>query len=681
MSWTYHPALDGLRTVAVYLVLLFHTGMAAAGGGFIGVDLFFVLSGFLVSNVILSEIDVTGELSLGRFYARRVRRLLPAAVVVVVATSAMFVLVASVVRRIPLVLDAQSALLYVANWRFLLQQNDYFATGVDESPFLHFWSLAIEEQFYLVFPLVLLLLARGSANRRAWLMPTVVAGLFTLSLGAQLFWALRDPNWAYYGTDARLYQLLGGVLVALALRGTVRRPSPGAAGVGAVFALAAMLVLGSGLVDVSPSLRGIGATVASMLLIAALMTSESAPLGRLLSRPTPVFLGKVSYGTYLWHWPVILVIEEVLSVRPLVLAVLATALSTGLAALSFQLLETPIRSSDLLRRFRWSTVVVGVVASALVALTVVPTALESGRRPRLVAAQAAPAAQAGRPPTTGSGGVSAEERNAPVPQDIDWQSILQSGTGPQPYCTVDDPDACVLAKGEGPHILLAGDSHATMLTPVFSKLAEEHDLTLSVNAMAACPWQSQLVNKRQAPTQNDACREVREDWYEQVLPELDPDLVILATRSRDESFWTKRLVREGGSDESLPELLESTTLDTVDAIKAKGPRVLILDSLPTGDRDPLDCLATAQRMYECEVDLPSSPPASDGYYEEAAARSKKVFRTSFNDVLCVGAPHCMPIVDGTVVWHDNAHFSSDFLLSRADQLWRKVKRSGALRRH
>jgi peptidoglycan/LPS O-acetylase OafA/YrhL len=667
--------------VAVYLVLLFHTGMAAAGGGFIGVDLFFVLSGFLVSNVILSEIDLTGQLNLGRFYARRVRRLLPAAVVVVVATSAMFVLVASVVRRIPLVVDAQSALLYVANWRFLLQQNDYFATGVDESPFLHFWSLAIEEQFYLVFPLVLLLLARWSANRRAWLMPTVVAGLFALSLGSQVYWASVNPNWAYYGTDARLYQLLGGVLVALALRGTDRRPSTAVAGVGAVMALAAMLGLGSGLIEVSPSVRGIGATVASMLLIAALMTSETGLLGRLLSRPTPVYLGQVSYGTYLWHWPVILVIEEVLAVRPLVEAVLAVALSTGLAAMSFQLLETPIRSSDLLRRFRWSTVVVGVSVSALVALTVVPTALESQRRPRLVAAQAAPAAKARPAPTAGSGGVSAEERNAPVPQNIDWDSLLKSGVGPQPYCTVDAPDACVLAKGDGPHILIAGDSHANMLTPVFSKLAEKHDLTLSVNAMAACPWQSQLVNKRQPPNENDACLKVREDWYEHVLPELDPDLVILATRSRDEAeFWTPRLVRAGGSDETLPELLESTTLDTVDAIESKGPRVLLLDSLPTGERDPLDCLATAQRMYECEVDLPSSPPASDGYYEKAAKRSKKVFTASFNDVLCVGAPHCMPVVDGVVVWRDNAHFSTEFLLSRTDQLWRKIKKSGALRR-
>ena len=198
-------------------MLLFHTGWGVAGGGFIGVDLFFVLSGFLVSNVILSEVDRTGRFRLGHFYARRVRRLLPAAVVVIVATSAVFVLVSSLTRRLSLVGDAQSALLYVANWRFLLQSEDYFAENVNESPFLHFWSLAIEEQFYFVFPVLLLVLLRARKRRTAVLLGGV--GLaFLLSLGAQLYWARVDPNHAYYGTDARLYQLLAGVLLAVAFR-------------------------------------------------------------------------------------------------------------------------------------------------------------------------------------------------------------------------------------------------------------------------------------------------------------------------------------------------------------------------------------------------------------------------------------------------------------------------------
>ena len=127
MSWSYRPALDGVRCLAVYLVVVFHTGVGVFSGGFVGVDLFVVLSGFLVSTILFQELADTGRLDLARFYDRRVRRLLPAALLVVLATGAVAVVMLSTIRRAPLVGDAQSALLYVANWRFLFQTNDYFA--------------------------------------------------------------------------------------------------------------------------------------------------------------------------------------------------------------------------------------------------------------------------------------------------------------------------------------------------------------------------------------------------------------------------------------------------------------------------------------------------------------------------------------------------------------------------
>ena len=160
-AWTYRPELDGLRSVAVYLVVLFHCGVGPFEGGFIGVDLFFVLSGFLVSHVIWAEVDRSGSFRLGWFYARRVRRLLPAAVLVIVVTAALQLLVASAPQRSGMVRDAQSALVYLSNWHFIADSRDYFAgDAVGASPFLHFWSLSIEEQFYVVLPLALLLLLR-----------------------------------------------------------------------------------------------------------------------------------------------------------------------------------------------------------------------------------------------------------------------------------------------------------------------------------------------------------------------------------------------------------------------------------------------------------------------------------------------------------------------------------------
>lgn len=674
VAWTYRPALDGLRSLAVYLVLFFHAGLAVFKGGFIGVDLFFVLSGFLVSNVILSEIDQTGRLALGKFYARRVRRLLPAAVAVIVATSLVFLLVTPLVHRLPFVRDAQSALLYAANWNFLFKSEDYFSTDVQGSPFLHFWSLSVEEQFYFVFPVLLLLLALAGRRRR-WVLPAGVAILFTASLTAQVVWARVNPNWAYYGTDARLYQLMAGALLAVALRMLARTVASAPSNLTAVAGLGAMLLLGSNQLHLSPSNRGIAATVAALMLIGGLMLAETGPLGRLLSMRTPVYLGQISYGTYLWHWPVILVLRELLVLRPITVAVIAAGVSTGLAALSFQVLETPIRSAPRLHPFRWRTVVVGVAASALVASTVVPVILDSTRRPRLAATSAAAATPVS---AAVSPEVTMEERNARIPDDLDWAKLTEAPPK-LPSCTVTDPTACTLVKGSGPHLLLVGDSHSKVLVDTFAKLAEEHDLSFSVNVVPGCPWQMGVMDRKLSMPRAAKCRNARAGWYDDVLPELDPDVVVFSGMARDEERrWQGRLVRESGHTERLAQLLYDTTRETVRFVRSKGPRVLLLSHMPILRRfEPLECLATATRIHQCEFELP--PPAqSDAYNRVTASLMPDVYFANINNAFCVGAPRCLPIVDGVVVWHDSLHFSQEYAMHQRHAIWSVIKRSGAL---
>ena len=677
MSWSYRPALDGLRSVAVYLVLLFHAGMSFAGGGFIGVDLFFVLSGFLVTNVILHEIDQNGRLSLGRFYARRVRRLLPAALVVITATALTSLLVFPAARRLPLVIDAQSALLYFANWNFLAKENDYFATGVDESPFLHFWSLAIEEQFYVVFPVMMLLLTR--AGRRAGTMLAVLVGLCAASVAMQIYWSQRDVSWAYYGTDARFYQLMAGAILAVLMRNRGAGPQGRGSTALTFLGLGGILLLGSGLLELSPSVRGMGAAVCSVAAIGGLMLSDHGIFGRLLSRPTIVYLGKISYGTYLWHWPVILMIEYFVAPRPLVIAVLAGAVSTGLAALSYEVLEHPVRTSAVLRRFRWRTVLVGVTTSAVVAIAVIPPVLESERRPQLadVGGTSSAAASVGA-----TGGVTAKERNAPVPVDIDVEALRRREPD-EPQCTSVDPTACTLVQGDGPHIVLVGDSHGRMMKPVFKALARQHDFTFSQNVIEACAWPSDLELARLNDERREECLRQRRVWYDEVLPQMDADVVVLTQMHRgvtSEGFpGGGEMSRVGGSDETTPELMYNTINDTVTEIESKGPRVLIIESmLGTGGPDPLDCLGTANRLYQCQVSLPAAPPQSDAFYEVAAALSDRVFTVNFNKLLCEGAPQCLPVVDGTVVWKDSNHFSKPYLLSRRDRLWKAILGTGVL---
>ncbi len=657
MSWTYRPQLDGLRAVAVYLVLLFHAGLPWAGGGFIGVDLFFVLSGFLVTGVILAEIRETGSLRLGTFYSRRVRRLLPAALVVVVATSLLFVLVAPVARRVAMVRDGQSALLYVANWHFLWQSGDYFAAGIDKSPFLHFWSLAVEEQYYVAFPLLLLLLSRTSRR----LMAAALVALMALSLAAQLHWAGVDATHAYYGTDARLYQLLAGAVCAVAMQGPSRQRERLLAAVTTPLGLAGLLVLGSGLLDVSASTRGIGATVASVLVVHGLHQHEATPVARWLARPVPVFLGRISYGTYLWHWPVIVALGAVLDVGPVVVAVLAAAVATGLAAASYEVLEMPIRRSARLGRARWYPAAAGVAVSALVAVTVVPWTLQTDRRPSLVAV-AAP------------GPAVAVASSSRVPPDIDWAAV-KDDVGKEGTCTARAVADCTVVRGDGPHVLLVGDSQAETLVPMFERLAREHDLTLSLNVLAGCPWQEGLENLKASAGTRHECDEARVGWYDDVLPLLHPDVVIVLDRPRDDpDEWQGVLRRRDGRRQPLQEAVYQTSNETLRKITAVAPRTLLVQRLVMPETfDPLDCLSSVRRAGRCAVPVPLGVTPSDGYNAAAAARSPKVETVDLNPAFCPTAPVCHAVADGKVVYRDDHHFTARYGLSRRDQVWRILR--------
>jgi peptidoglycan/LPS O-acetylase OafA/YrhL len=662
VSWSYRPGLDGLRTVAVYSVLLFHTGHPWALGGFVGVDLFFVLSGFLVTSVILSEIDRTGRLRIGSFYARRVRRLLPAAVVTIIATSAVFVLVTSVVRRIGIVADAQSALLYYANWHFLAQSGDYFATDVDKSPFLHFWSLAIEEQYYAFFPLLVLVITRRG---RRWLLPVLTA-LLLASVAAQLYWAQADPTHAYYGTDARLYQLLAGSVLAITIGRVATLTRRIGWGPLTLAALAAFLVLCTGVVPLSPSVRGLVATLVSVTLVTGLMVADTSPVSALLSRRVPVFLGRISYGTYLWHWPVILVLQELLATSPRVVAVLTLALSTGLAAASYEVLEMPIRKSTFLDRLSWTPAVAGVALSALVAVTVIPGLLQLERKPVLAATE------------SGDVGDTVTERAVNVPGDVDWEAV-KADNGAEGWCAAEDPEGCTVVEGSGPHVLLLGDSQAQSLVPMFEQIAEEQDLTLSLNVVAGCLWQEELTNTKASPETAEKCEQARVGWYDEALPELDPDVVVVMARPRDDrKEWAGVVERRDGKRQRLDRMMLQATERTLGKISEVVPRTLVVERLVMPETfDPPDCLTSSADPEECAVAVPLGTAPSDGYYLSAAAQSPRIDTIDLNPAFCPDAPLCQPVVDKTVVWRDDHHVTASYAVERRQEVWRILRGSGA----
>lgn len=686
-SWKYRPSLDGLRMLSMYLIVLYHAGVSWVRGSFIAVDLFFVLSGFLVTHVILNEVDRTGRLSLRDFYARRVRRLMPAAVVAILGTTLLFVLFAPAVRRLDHIGDAQAALLYVANWRYLIQADDYFAADGAASPFLHYWTLSIEEQFYVGFPLLLLALVR---SRHRWALPAGLAALLLLSAAAQLYWGFVDPIHAYYGTDARAYQLLAGALLAVAMRrgavcGLGRGTATGLATGGLLVFLA---LTPTSLVEVSQSARGFIATAAILAMILGLMAAEQQPLGWLLSRRWVVYLGTITYATYLWHWPFVLILDEILVVRPELLAALVAVLATAMAAASNELIELPVRRSKGLGRRPWPVVTAGVAAGVLAATVVVPQVLGSERRPVLATADAGTdlaqleaavvAEEAGKRSSDGRKrrSIGQSRRMEPIPARIDWKEI-KDDTGDSVTCDADAADDCVVRRSEGPHVMLVGDSHAMMLTDAFRAMAEERDLTLSFNTVGSCPWQEDLENTKFGENLQERCEQSRVGWYDETLPELEPDVVVLLARPRDGDGWTRHMRRRDGRREDLPRATLKASRRTVAKIRRAGAEVVLVEQVTVPETfNPQECLATADAPIECSVPVPRDGAISNAFFRSLAAADDRVHSVDLDRAFCPGDPVCAPVVDAEIVWRDQAHVTASFARKRREQIWRILQETG-----
>jgi peptidoglycan/LPS O-acetylase OafA/YrhL len=370
------PYLDGLRAVAVYLVLAYHSPLTQATGGFVGVDVFFVLSGYLVTQVLTRDISGQGSIGFARFYARRFRRLLPAATVMLIVSGVTYSMMASPLEITGAVAGFKAAFLYVMNWYVIHQALDHAHVVAYGNPAFLFWSLAVEEQFYLVWPFLLgglFALTRRSSRQRSIIRAIIIAGAL-----ASLAWALGAPNaaYAYYRTDARAYELLAGALLALTPRVAIRLArSATAANVLSLVSFGALGLIASPVIQLDPAHRTVLATVIAALLILSIEAAPSGLIARLLSTGPVVYLGLVSYGTYLWQWPVILIMRRVAFPNPWQTAFITGLVATGIASLSYQMLERPIRESRMLDRVPRVTVVTGLAISVICALVIVPIAL------------------------------------------------------------------------------------------------------------------------------------------------------------------------------------------------------------------------------------------------------------------------------------------------------------------
>jgi len=609
---SYQPALDGLRGLAVAAVLAYHADLPFARGGFLGVDAFFVLSGYLITSLLLAEWRTNGTINLAAFWARRARRLFPALFLVLVGIAGYAVVFADPAQLDKLRSDSLATLGYFANWQLAFSGESYFDQFSLPSPLRHTWSLAIEEQWYVVWPLLLVALLwwrRGSL--RVLLVAAVVMMAGSALLMAWLHDPQADPSRVYYGTDTRAQSLLVGAVFAmlLARHGPIRA---GAARLLLQLAAAACVVYVGWLWVATPDnsallYRGgfLLSAVAVAVVITAVVQPQPGALGRLLSVGPLRGLGLISYGVYLWHWPIYLVLTpDRTGLDGTSLLVAKVALTLAIAGGSYYLVEMPVRRGAL-RTWRASWAMAPAVASVLVVGLVMAT---RGGTPAL-----ALPADAG-----------------PASLSVSTADVLAAAYGPQ-------------AAAAPMRVLLVGDSVAHMMAPGLSSRQEEQNFVLWNGTILACGIVGGDVKTRhgvKAPSPE--CEDRMERWRAEVQ-QFQPQVVVLLSGLWDgmDHKVDGRMLEFGTPEADAYWLSEMQA--AIDLLSSRGAEVAILSAL----------------YFPEEGLAPERVDQLNTLYREAAWRNPdSVTFVDLNGFL-YPTGELIPYIDGVNVRGDGYHFSQE----------------------
>ena len=640
MQTTYRRDIEGMRALAVLSVVAYHAFPAIAPGGFVGVDVFFVISGFLISGIIVRERDA-GVFSWGRFYLRRARRILPALVAIILAMAA----VAAVIE-LPQQLRLTGAVLglagvFAANLLFPRTQG-YFDPAPQQSPLLHLWSLSVEEQFYLLWPFLIALLCLKPLKRAR---PWIALVLLALSLAfaqKQLMAGALSP--AFFGLPSRMWEFLAGALLAFGA------PAPASRGVADAASGAGLaLILGSVflLTDkvLFPGVAALPACLGAALLIWAGEGQSPRP-SAVLANTAAGAVGRISYSLYLWHWPLLVLAAEAAQ-RPLALheRALLVLLAAGLSVLSWRFVEQPFRRGETLRPWRR----LAPFAAGPVVMFAAGAALFFGH---------------GLP---GRFSQEAQQAAALETTDINPERMACFGRqGPLPPtgCRFGAPDAA------GDYdVLVWGDSHGDAVTPGVVDWARRRGWSVREATQGGCAPFTDGRIKMFAPVRSE-CRATTAEVLREIANDPKLKLVVLAARwplYRDAPpFYDVNSPRIGSSLRGQDNDLTPSFVSTLDRIASlTKAQVVVIGPTPELTIIPPECVALRLHLRLSSSacwSVPSGPPLARARPAEAQIRQALALRPWARAVfpstdLC-DARRCISAIDGRLIYFDDDHLSA-----------------------
>ena len=701
-SRRFRTDIEGLRGLAVLLVVIFHARPTWLPGGFIGVDVFFVLSGYLITRLLVDELETTGSIELPAFWARRARRLLPISALVIIFTvlASWLVLAPYAVRSV--VTDAVAASGFFVNFRFAFQLGDYFGAQLaasSPSPLLHYWSLAVEEQFYLVWPLLLLAVSRRAANVRVAAGRAVV-GVIAVSLLLSVVMTQTHPTAAFYLLPARMGELAVGAAAAIwapVLTVAPQRLRTIGGWVGLV-----MIVVVAVDIDESftfPGLLAMIPVLATALVITAGEGQQAYwPASRLLRLRPLQWLGKHSYGLYLWHWPLLVLAQVRWGPLGFFETVVILALAMGLSSLSLRVLENPVRHSTWVaaRPQRGLRLGGGIIAASIVVAVFVRVALPSldtgvsASAPTLLTNQTSPAttttAVAGEVEQSVTSVQNSESDGettstiatttiaiptTTVPLTLDRliesvHEVLAAGASvdtvpnnlrPSIVAAVDDKaqiydDGCVNigvdpevhdcrygASGGEFTMVLYGDSHAAHWFPALHEIANDRGIKFVVLTKGGCPTANVAIPTailaQQCPIWRDAAIEY--------MINLQPDLIVM-TASHDYPNSSEEW--SAGMAETVDRVLPATT------------RLVMLGDNPNAKDLPSNCLSRNLFSASACSNTRSAAVSQDRIdieYSIATQRSLEFIDTT--DWFCTSST-CPMMIGDILLYRDATHLST-----------------------